>query len=77
MCVCQELPHPSATRASLRSFWNLLQVQPGFNVKNVLLASLWMPAPNDPKSGPISANLRARHSSTKSYGARDRSRVLK
>jgi predicted permease len=52
MCVCQELPHPSATRASLRSFWNLLQVQPGFNVKNVLLASLWMPAPNDPKSGP-------------------------
>jgi putative ABC transport system permease protein len=36
----------------LRSFWNLLQVNPGFNLKNVLIASIWMPAPNDPKSGP-------------------------
>ncbi len=36
----------------LRSFWNLLQVNPGFNLKNVLVTSLWMPAPNDPKSGP-------------------------
>ena len=35
-----------------RSFWNLLQVNPGFNLKNVLLTSLWMPAPNNPKSGP-------------------------
>ena len=35
----------------LRSFWNLLQVQAGFNLKNVLLTSLWMPAPNNPKSG--------------------------
>ncbi len=35
----------------LRSFWNLLQVNPGFNSKNVLVTSLWMPAPNNPKSG--------------------------
>jgi predicted permease len=36
----------------LRSFWNLLQVNPGFNLKNVLITSLWMPAPNNLKSGP-------------------------
>jgi putative ABC transport system permease protein len=36
----------------LRSFWNLLHVNPGFNFHNVLVTSLWMPAPNDPKSGP-------------------------
>ena len=36
----------------LRSFWNLMQVNPGFNLKNVLVTSIWLPAPNDPKSGP-------------------------
>jgi len=36
----------------LRSFWNLVQVNPGFGLKNVLVTSLWMPSPNDPKSGP-------------------------
>ncbi len=36
----------------LRSFWNLLEVNPGFNPKNVLIASLWMPAPNDPTRAP-------------------------
>jgi predicted permease len=36
----------------LRSFWNLLDVNPGFNTKNVLVANIWMPIPNNPQSGP-------------------------
>jgi putative ABC transport system permease protein len=36
----------------LRSFWNLLDVNPGFNPKNMLVASFWMPAPNDPTTAP-------------------------
>lgn len=37
---------------TLRSFWNLLQVQPGFNASRVVVAHLWLPVPNDPKSDP-------------------------
>lgn len=33
----------------LHSFWNLNRVDPGFNPKNVLVANLWLPVPNDPK----------------------------
>jgi predicted permease len=36
----------------LRSFANLLQVSPGFNANHVLLANLWMPAPNNPQLAP-------------------------
>ena len=36
----------------LRSFLNVLGVNPGFNPKNVLVANIWMPAPNDPKNTP-------------------------
>ncbi len=34
----------------LRTFWRLLQEDPGFNPKSVVTASLWLPAPNDPKT---------------------------
>jgi predicted permease len=36
----------------LRSFWDLLQVQPGFNPRNVMAVQTWLPVPNDPKTDP-------------------------
>jgi len=36
----------------LRSFWKVLQVQPGFNAENVVTAQIWLPVPNDPKNTP-------------------------
>jgi len=36
----------------LRSFWQLLQVQPGFNPHHVVTAQIWMGIPNDPKTDP-------------------------
>jgi predicted permease len=36
----------------LRSFWNVLQIQPGFNPNHVISARLWLPVPNDPKLNP-------------------------
>ncbi len=36
----------------LRSFWKVLQVQPGFNAENLVTAHLWLPEPNDPKNNP-------------------------
>lgn len=36
----------------LRSFWRLLQVNPGFNPENVLAAETWLPVPNNPKADP-------------------------
>ncbi len=33
----------------LRSFWQLLQVRPGFNPHHVVTAQLWLSVPNDPK----------------------------
>jgi predicted permease len=36
----------------LRSFWKVLEVQPGFNSDNLLTAQFWMPVPNDPKNNP-------------------------
>jgi predicted permease len=35
----------------VRSFWRLQQVDPGVNGRGVLTARLWLPQPNDPKSG--------------------------
>ena len=32
----------------LHSFWNLGRLDPGFNPRNVLVANIWLPAPNDP-----------------------------
>jgi predicted permease len=32
----------------LRSFWDLLNVQPGFNPQNVMAVRTWLPIPNDP-----------------------------
>ena len=34
----------------LRTFWELLQVHPGFASENVLAATVWLPVPNDPKT---------------------------
>ncbi|MEK6407659.1 MAG: ABC transporter permease [Acidobacteriota bacterium] len=36
----------------LRSFWQLLEVNGGFNPKNVLLARIWLPVPNNPDMDP-------------------------
>src|SRR5215471_4975578 len=35
----------------LRSFWNASRLDPGFNPKNVLVANLRLPFPNDPRTG--------------------------
>src|SRR6202034_2661891 len=34
----------------LRTFWNLLQVNPGFNSQHLVAGSVWLPVPNDPKA---------------------------
>ena len=34
----------------LRSFWKVLEVQPGFNSEHLVTAQLWLPVPNDPKN---------------------------
>lgn len=36
----------------LRSFWKVLQVQPGFNAENLVTAHVWLPEPNDPRNNP-------------------------
>jgi predicted permease len=36
----------------LRSFWQLLQVRPGFNPHQVVTAQIWMGIPNDPNADP-------------------------
>src|SRR6202008_1030484 len=36
----------------LRSFWKVLEVQPGFNSEHIVTAQLWLPVPNDPKNNP-------------------------
>jgi hypothetical protein len=36
----------------LRTFWTLLQENPGFNPSGVVTAGLWLPVPNDPKADP-------------------------
>ena len=37
---------------SLRSFWRVLEVNPGFNATNVLVARIWLPVPNNPDLDP-------------------------
>ena len=37
----------------LRSFWNVLQVHPGFNTEHLVIAQMWLPVPNDPKMNPF------------------------
>ncbi len=36
----------------VRSFWKLAQVDPGFNPQNTVVARVWLPIPNDPKTNP-------------------------
>lgn len=35
-----------------RSFWDLIQVQPGFNPERVMAVEIWLPGPNDPTKDP-------------------------
>src|SRR5262249_39896927 len=35
-----------------RSFWRLLQVDPGFDPRNVVMARIWLPVPNNPELDP-------------------------
>jgi putative ABC transport system permease protein len=35
-----------------RSFWRLLQVDPGFDPRNVVMARIWLPVPNNPSLDP-------------------------
>jgi putative ABC transport system permease protein len=35
----------------LRSFWSLQQIRPGFDPRDVMVARLWLPQPNDPSTG--------------------------
>jgi predicted permease len=36
----------------MRTFWRLLQEDPGFNSAKVVVSSIWLPIPNDPKLDP-------------------------
>src|SRR5271154_6089168 len=36
----------------LRSFWRMLEVQPGFNPHGILTAQIWIPVPNNPAADP-------------------------
>jgi predicted permease len=36
----------------LRTFWGLLQEDPGFNANHVVTVSLWLPVPNNPDADP-------------------------
>jgi putative ABC transport system permease protein len=36
----------------LRSFWQVLEVNPGFNPRNVLVTRIWLPVPNNPEMDP-------------------------
>jgi len=36
----------------VRSFWNLVHADPGFNPQNTLTARIWLPVPNDPTKDP-------------------------
>jgi putative ABC transport system permease protein len=36
----------------LRSFWRVLEVDPGFNPQNVLVTRIWLPVPNNPDLDP-------------------------
>jgi putative ABC transport system permease protein len=36
----------------MRTFWRLLQEDPGFKSANVVVSSIWLPEPNDPKLDP-------------------------
>jgi putative ABC transport system permease protein len=36
----------------LRSFWHVLQVNPGYNPSHLTTVQIWIPAPNDPQTDP-------------------------
>ena len=36
----------------LRSFWNLMEVRPGFDPHQLVTAKIWLPVPNDPSQDP-------------------------
>ncbi|MFY9610994.1 MAG: ABC transporter permease [Blastocatellia bacterium] len=42
----------------MRSFSHLLNVDPGFDPKNLLVARVWLPQPNDPDTGPYALHTK-------------------
>ena len=36
----------------IRSFWDLLQTNPGIDPRNLMVAQVWIPAPNNPQANP-------------------------
>ena len=36
----------------MRSFWDVLQTNPGIDPRNLTIAQIWMPAPNNPQASP-------------------------
>ena len=63
----------------VRSFWRLQDVDAGFDGRNVLTARVWLPQPNDPKTGkyftfPARAGALRRHSAAGPRAARRRVR---
>ena len=42
----------------VRSFWKLIDTDPGFNPKNALVTRIWLPVPNDPKQDHYGAKER-------------------
>jgi predicted permease len=40
----------------LRTFWDLLHVNPGFSSQHVITAAFWLPVPNDPKTDVYQTN---------------------
>jgi putative ABC transport system permease protein len=36
----------------MRSFWDMLQTNPGIDPKNLTIAQIWIPAPNNPQANP-------------------------
>jgi putative ABC transport system permease protein len=36
----------------IRSFWSVMEVNPGFSAQNILVARIWLPVPNNPEMDP-------------------------
>ena len=42
----------------VRSFWKLIDTNPGFNARNAMVVQIWLPVPNDPKADHYTAKQR-------------------
>jgi hypothetical protein len=61
----------------LRSFWDLFQVQPGFNPDRVMAIQTWLPGPNDPTRIPIEPPRRNRSCCARFFAAAEPCRAWK